>query len=113
LGGDGLAKNGGADEQREREQATHVAPSGDAGTAKVISHASNVANAERLLLVKSRQIARGTTAKKLLGGCTGEEPEVAYQMRLIAVTGFKGNLRKIFSDKIRYHYSLTVIGCAW
>src|SRR6266851_4643784 len=102
FGMDGLAKNGGAGEQREREQAAHVAlceaaPSGDAGTAKVISHASNVANAERLLLVKSRQIARGSAAKKLFRRCAGEEPEVAHHVRLIVVTGLKGDLRKAFS----------------
>src|SRR5260370_9525812 len=62
-----------------------------------MSHGSNAANAERLLLVKSRQITRGSAAKKLLRRCTGEKPEVAHHVRLIAVTGFKGDLRKVFS----------------
>src|SRR5260221_12919188 len=59
---------------------------------------SKVANTQRLLLVKSRQIARGTSAKKLLRRGAGEESKVAHHMRLIAVTGFKRDLSKGLSD---------------
>src|SRR6266702_6193009 len=97
LGMDGLAKNCEADEQREREQAARAMPGGAAGSTKVISHAFKVANMQRLLLVKSRQIAGRPAAKKLLRRCAGEEPEVAHHVRLIAVTGLKGDLRKVFS----------------
>jgi hypothetical protein len=53
-----------------------------------------VANSGRMLLVKNRQIARGGSAKKFLRGGAREEAEVAHHVRLIAVAGFKGDLRE-------------------
>jgi hypothetical protein len=46
------------------------------------------------LLVKSRQIAREGVQEKLFRRGAGEEAEVAHHVRLIAVTGFKGDVRE-------------------
>jgi hypothetical protein len=94
LGGEGLDENGEAEEQCERETACLAGLTGDAGAAKWKSHAPKVANSEWPLLVKSRQITRAGALKKLLRGGAGEEAEVAHHVRLIAVTGFEGDLRK-------------------
>ena len=99
LGLDGPAKNNEADKQHESEQPDRVlhwefAWSGEADTAKGISHAPKVANIRQWLLVKSRQIARAGTAKELFRRGIREEPEVVHHMRLIAVAGLKGDLRK-------------------
>src|SRR5215472_14971547 len=61
-----------------------------------IVHASNLANTHRLLLVKSRQIARRRAEKEFPRRCAGEEPEVAHHVRLIAVSGFKSDLGQAF-----------------
>src|SRR5258708_32293779 len=94
----GLAENGKAQQQSKPEAAlSDDTLSRNAGTAKWISHSSKIENAMRLLLVKSRQIARRGTAKKLLGRHPCEEPEVRHHVRLVAVTGRKRDLRKSLS----------------
>jgi hypothetical protein len=67
------------------------------GHCEVEVSCSEASDSKWPLLVKSRQIARVRALKKLLRGSAGKEVEVAHHVRLIAVTGFEGYLRKCVS----------------